>query len=99
MTWATPGTQTSTTDHTNSLPFHSPYTPFPSLNYFIVINMIKFLFSTSKAIGRPVYIVAAKRTAIGAFNGRLSSFAAPELGGLAVRGAIDSINLDPKEVD
>lgn len=60
---------------------------------------MKFLFSTSKIIGRPVYIVAAKRTAIGAFNGRLSSFTAPELGGFAIRGALDSINLDPKEVD
>ena len=60
---------------------------------------MKFLFSTSKVIGRPVYIVAAKRTAIGAFNGRLSSFTAPELGGFAIRGALDSINLDPKEVD
>ena len=60
---------------------------------------MKFLFSTLKVIGRPVYIVAAKRTAIGAFNGRLSSFTAPELGGFAIRGALDSINLDPKEVD
>lgn len=60
---------------------------------------MRFLFSSSKSIGRPVYIVAAKRTAIGAFNGRLSSFTAPELGGFAIRGAIDSINLSPKEVD
>lgn len=60
---------------------------------------MKFLFSTSKVLSRPVYIVAAKRTAIGAFNGRLSSFTGPELGGFAIRGALDSINLDPKEVD
>lgn len=60
---------------------------------------MKFLFSTSKILSRPVYIVAAKRTAIGAFNGGLSSFTAPELGGYAIRGALNSINLDPKEVD
>ncbi len=59
---------------------------------------MKYLYGTAKSI-RPVYIVAAKRTAIGAFNGRLSSFTAPELGGFAIRGALDSINLDPKEVD
>ncbi len=59
---------------------------------------MKYLYGTAKSI-RPVYIVAAKRTAIGAFNGRLSSFTAPELGGYAIRGALDSINLDPKQVD
>jgi acetyl-CoA C-acetyltransferase len=57
---------------------------------------MKYLFSTSKVIARPVYIVAAKRTAIGVFNGKLSGFTGPELGGYAIRGALDSINLDPK---
>lgn len=60
---------------------------------------MKYLFSNSKSIGRSVYIVAAKRTAIGSFNSRLSSFPAVELGEHAVRGALDSINLNPKEVD
>lgn len=60
---------------------------------------MKYLFSNSKALGRSVYIVAAKRTCIGAFNGRLSPFAAVELGEHAVRGALESINLNPKEVD
>ena len=58
---------------------------------------MKYLFSNSKALGRSVYIVAAKRTSIGAFNGRLSPFAAVELGEHAVRGALESLN--PKEVD
>lgn len=60
---------------------------------------MKYLFGTSKHAGRSVYIAAAKRTAIGAFNGRLSSFSATELAGFAIRGALDSINLDAKEVD
>jgi acetyl-CoA C-acetyltransferase len=60
---------------------------------------MRHLFSTSKNFGRSVYIVAAKRTPIGSFNGRLSSFSAIELGGFSVRGALDSINLDAKEVD
>ena len=60
---------------------------------------MKYLFSSSKNIGRSVYIVAAKRTPIGSFNGKLSSFQATDLGGFAVRGALESINLDAKEVD
>lgn len=59
---------------------------------------MKFAFSTAK-FGRPVFIVAAKRTAIGAFMGKLSNFTGPQLGGFAIKGALDSINLDPKEVD
>jgi acetyl-CoA acetyltransferase len=35
-----------------------------------------------------VFIVAAKRTAIGSFLGKLSSFKAPELGGTAIAGAL-----------
>ena len=46
-----------------------------------------------------VYIVAAKRTAIGSFLGKLSNFTGTQLGGIAVKGALDSINLNPKEVD
>ena len=40
-----------------------------------------------------VFIVAAKRTAIGSFMGKLSKFKAPELGGVAIRAALASINL------
>ena len=57
------------------------------------------LFSATKHIGKDVFIVAAKRTAIGAFNGKFSSIPAPELGSHAIRGALESINLNPKEVD
>lgn len=56
-------------------------------------------FSLFRNVGRAVYIVAAKRTPIGSFNGKLSPFTATELGEFAVRGAIESINLNPKEID
>lgn len=46
-----------------------------------------------------VYIVAAKRTAIGSFTGKLSSLSATKLGGFAIKGALDSINLNAKHVD
>jgi acetyl-CoA C-acetyltransferase len=46
-----------------------------------------------------VYIVAAKRTPIGAYLGSLSKFSATDLGGFAIKGCLESINLDPKMVD
>jgi acetyl-CoA C-acetyltransferase len=49
---------------------------------------MKYAFSTVNTFGRAVYIVAAKRTPIGAFMGKLSTFAAPELGGSAIKGAL-----------
>jgi hypothetical protein len=39
--------------------------------------MMRFSFGTTKAIGNAVYIVSAKRTPIGTFLGKLSSFTAP----------------------
>ncbi|MBC7861625.1 MAG: acetyl-CoA C-acyltransferase [Bacteroidia bacterium] len=46
-----------------------------------------------------VYIVAAVRTAIGTFNGALSSVSAGKLGAAAIKGALDKIKLDVKEVN
>lgn len=43
----------------------------------------------------PLYIVAAKRTPIGSFNGLLSPQSAPELGATAMRVAINQCQLDP----
>jgi acetyl-CoA C-acetyltransferase len=40
-----------------------------------------------------IFIVAAKRTPIGGFLGKLSKFKAPELGSIAIRSALASINL------
>ena len=44
-------------------------------------------------------IVSAVRTPIGSFLGSLSKVPAPELGAVAIKGALDKINLDPKEVN
>ncbi len=48
---------------------------------------------------REVVIVSAVRTPIGSFLGSLSGISAPRLGALAIKGAIERINLDPKLVD
>ncbi len=46
----------------------------------------------------PVVIVAAKRTPIGAFQGELSTLTAPMLGGIAIRGALDSAGIVAEDV-
>lgn len=46
----------------------------------------------------PVYIVSATRTPIGAFQGALSSIAAPKLGAEAIKGALANAKLDPAAV-
>ena len=46
-----------------------------------------------------VVIVSAARTPIGSFLGSLSSIPATKLGSIAIKGALDKINLDPSEVD
>ncbi|HEY1037791.1 MAG TPA: acetyl-CoA C-acyltransferase [Bacteroidia bacterium] len=48
---------------------------------------------------KEVYIVSAVRTPIGSFNGVLSSVPAGKLGAAAIKGAVDKIKLDTKEID
>tara|TARA_R110002012_G_scaffold322018_1_gene553719 strand:- start:19874 stop:21049 length:1176 start_codon:yes stop_codon:yes gene_type:complete len=48
---------------------------------------------------KKVVIVSAVRTPIGSFMGSLSSVSAPILGSVAIKGALNKINLDPKLVD
>jgi len=47
---------------------------------------------------KEVFIVSAVRTPIGSFMGSLSTVPATKLGTAAVKGALDKINLDPKNV-
>ncbi|WP_375239640.1 acetyl-CoA C-acyltransferase [Aurantibacter sp.] len=48
---------------------------------------------------KEVVIVSAARTPIGSFLGALSTVPAPKLGAVAIKGALDKINLDPKLVE
>lgn len=48
---------------------------------------------------KEVFIVAAKRTPIGSFLGSLSELSATQLGSLAIKGAYESIDLDPAHID
>jgi acetyl-CoA C-acetyltransferase len=47
---------------------------------------------------KEVYIVSAVRTPIGSFGGSLAGLSATQLGSLAVKGAIQKIGLEPKQV-
>lgn len=47
---------------------------------------------------KEVFIVSAARTPMGSFLGSLSSIPAPKLGAIAIKGALDKINLDAKHV-
>jgi acetyl-CoA C-acetyltransferase len=46
-----------------------------------------------------VVIVSAVRTPIGSFMGSLSSVPAPKLGSIAIKGALEKINLKPEQVE
>ena len=48
---------------------------------------------------KDVVIVSAARTPIGSFLGGLSTVSAPKLGAIAIKGALDKINLSPELVD
>ena len=48
---------------------------------------------------KEVFIVAAKRTPVGSFLGSLSELSATQLGSLAIKGAYESIDLDPAHID
>jgi acetyl-CoA C-acetyltransferase len=46
----------------------------------------------------PIVIVSAARTPMGAFQGELKGFAAPELGAAAIRAAVERAGIGPDEV-
>lgn len=46
-----------------------------------------------------VVIVSAVRTAIGSFNGSLKNVSAPELGAIAIKGALEKAGVKPEQVD
>lgn len=48
---------------------------------------------------KKVVIVSAVRTPIGSFMGGLSTVSAPQLGAIAIKGALNKIKLDPNLVD
>ena len=52
-----------------------------------------------KEVVEETVIIGAARTAVGKFQGALSSFSSPELGSFAIRAAIERAGVDASEVD
>jgi acetyl-CoA C-acetyltransferase len=50
-------------------------------------------------IKNEVFIVAAVRTPLGSFGGKLADFSATKLGAIAIKGAMEKIGLNPENVD
>lgn len=48
---------------------------------------------------KEVFIVGAKRTPLGSFNGGLSSVPAPKLGAIAIQAALEQAGLTPEQVE
>lgn len=48
---------------------------------------------------KEVYVISAVRTPIGSFGGSLKSFSATQLGGLAIKGAVEKAGIDGAKVD
>ena len=48
---------------------------------------------------KSVVIVAAKRTALGSFQGQFSSLSASDLGAAAIKAAVQSVDIKPEQVD
>ncbi|KAF9208061.1 erg10, acetyl-CoA C-acetyltransferase [Haplosporangium sp. Z 27] len=55
-------------------------------------------YSTAKSLNE-VVIVSAVRTPVGCFNGSLKSFSAPQLGAIAIRGAIEKAGIKADQVE
>lgn len=48
---------------------------------------------------RTPVIVSAARTAVGSFGGTLANISAPDLGAVAIKGAVERANIDPGSID
>ena len=57
------------------------------------------MHSNKKSQMKTVVIVSAVRTPIGSFLGSLSTIPAPKLGAIAIKGALNKINLKPELID
>lgn len=58
---------------------------------------VKFKFNSIKM--KEVFIIAAKRTPIGGFLGNFAEVSATDLGAAAIKGAIENVNIDLKDID
>lgn len=61
--------------------------------------MLNHTIKQYQVMNKRVVIVSAARTPIGSFMGGLANISAPQLGAIAIKGALDKIKLNPTLVD
>lgn len=61
--------------------------------------MLNHTIKQYQVMNKRVVIVSAARTPIGSFMGGLANISAPQLGAIAIKGALNKIKLDPTLVD
>lgn len=74
----------------------------PCQNLDFLANSIQHLLNSQRntiEMSKAVYVLSAVRTPMGSFLGSLSTIPAPELGSVAIRGAIVAAGIAPEEVN
>jgi acetyl-CoA C-acetyltransferase len=66
--------------------------------FYFEVKMVNFASIFKFLLMNEVVIVSVARTPIGSFLGSLSNIPAPKLGTIAIKGALEKINLDPAKV-
>lgn len=63
------------------------------------VDLDKAVFTLSEEIVTTTVIVAGARTPVGRFSGALKDFSGSDLGGIAIKGALDKSGVAPDQVD
>jgi acetyl-CoA C-acetyltransferase len=67
--------------------------------YLVLFCVHLAVFKFFQQFMKQVYIVSAVRTPMGSWGGALKDFSATQLGSIAIKGALERIGLDAKEVN
>jgi acetyl-CoA C-acetyltransferase len=65
------------------------------INYYFCLKLLSII---KKFLMKQVYIISAVRTPMGSFGGSLKSFSATQLGGIAIKGAVEKAGINPELV-
>lgn len=63
------------------------------------LNSCLNFLSKQVSMNKEVVIVAAVRTALGSWGGSLKNFSATQLGGIAIKGAVEKAGINPEIID
>jgi acetyl-CoA C-acetyltransferase len=65
------------------------------INYYFCLKLLSIF---KNFLMKQVYIISAVRTPMGSFGGSLKSFTATQLGGIAIKGAVEKAGIKPELV-